>query len=112
MSSSKKIDLKRTLRQVFIRFIDWIYSQSFWYFRPGLELLRLSLSHWFNSPLPCVNEFIAYTYTKCKGGGGWYGGLGLRHLNTCRKVPLQTTFRIAFYESYLSTIIGFVYLFL
>jgi hypothetical protein len=35
-----------------------------------------------------------------------YGILGLRHINTCRKVPFQvnsTKFCIAFYESYLST---------
>ncbi len=40
----------------------------------------------------------------CKRGG--CGVLGLRRINTCRKVPfLMTTFCIAFYESYLSTML-------
>jgi hypothetical protein len=42
------------------------------------------------------------------GGGGGYGVLGLRQINTCRKVPLQVnflryTFCIAFYESSVSS---------
>jgi hypothetical protein len=45
-------------------------------------------------------------YSVLRGGG--YGVLGLRQINTCRKVPLQVhiwmmTFCIVFYESYLST---------
>ncbi len=63
MSPSKKW----TLRQAFIRVIDWRYSQPCWYFDPSL---------WFNS-------------TVCKGG---YGVLGLRQINTCRKVLLQVNF--------------------
>ncbi len=59
-------------------------------------------------PPPRVNKYIVYTYTVCNGGRG-YGVLGLRQINTCRKVPLlvnffMATFCIAFYESYLSTI--------
>ncbi len=43
----------------------------------------------------------------CKGRGGGFGALGLRQINTCRKVPLQVnflTFCVAFYEYYLSTV--------
>jgi hypothetical protein len=40
------------------------------------ELLPLSASLSFNSPptLPCVNNYIVYTYTVCKGGGVWGSG--------------------------------------
>jgi hypothetical protein len=58
------------------------------------ELLLLWPSLWFNSPpspLPRVNKNTAYTYTVCKGGGG-YEVLDLRQINTCRKVPLQVNF--------------------
>ncbi len=59
-------------------------------------------------PHPCVNKYNVYSCTECKGEGG-YGVLGLRQINTCRKVPFtdqffkMTTFRISYYESYLST---------
>jgi hypothetical protein len=56
------------------------------------ELLSLSPSHWFNSPLPCplpcVNKYTVYTYTEYGG----YAVLGLRQINTCHKVPLQVNF--------------------
>jgi hypothetical protein len=55
------------------------------------KLLHLSPSLWFNSPLPCVNKYTVYTYAVCKEGGR-YGVLGLRQINTCRKVPVQVTF--------------------
>ncbi len=52
----------------------------------------LSPSLWFNSPplspYPCVNKYIVYTYI----GGGGDCVLGLRLINTCRKVPLQVNF--------------------
>jgi hypothetical protein len=52
-------------------------------------------SLWFNSPLPspllCVNKYTLYTYTVCKGGGE-YGVLGLRQINTSCKIPLQVNF--------------------
>jgi hypothetical protein len=57
------------------------------------ELLPLYPYLWINSPpfpLSCVNKYPAYTYTVCKGGG--YGVLGLRQINTCRKVPLHVNF--------------------
>ena len=38
-------------------------------------------------PPPCVNKCTLYTYIVCIQGG--YGVLGLRQINTCRKVPLQ-----------------------
>jgi hypothetical protein len=47
--------------------------------------------------------------TVCKGGGwGYMSVLGLKHINSCRKVPLGINFFnddicIAFYDSYLST---------
>ena len=40
-------------------------------------------------PLSCVNKYCIL-YTVCKGEG--YGVLGLRQINTCRKVPLQINF--------------------
>ncbi len=79
MSSSKKFTYKGTLGQVFIRFIDWWYSQSCWYFRPGfvnVAPLTFSLVSSSPPPLPYVNEFTEYTYTVCKGGYGFRGGEG------------------------------------
>jgi hypothetical protein len=70
-------------------------------------LLPLSPSLWLNSPPPLpVWISILYTRIHTHTGGG-YGVLGLRQINTCRKVPLQVNiFRlrhlhicIAFYES-------------
>jgi hypothetical protein len=40
-------------------------------------------------PLPCINKYMPRI--QC-GGGGWYKVLGLRQINTCRKVPLQVNF--------------------
>jgi hypothetical protein len=56
------------------------------------ELLPLSPSLWFNSPTPpsLSEQVYCITYTVCKGGG--YGVLGLRQINTCRKVSLQVNF--------------------
>jgi hypothetical protein len=42
-------------------------------------------------PLPCVNKYTVYKCTVCKKGG-MYGALGLRQINTCRKVPSQVIF--------------------
>ncbi len=88
----KKLTCQGTLRQVFIRvYILEIQSVICWYFRPNFvnccpsNLLTGSTSP--PSPLPCVNKYTVYTYTMCKGGGR-YGVLGLRQINTCRKVPL------------------------
>ncbi len=60
-------------------FIDWRYSQSYWYFRPSFVNCWpsnfLSGSTLPPSLLPCGNKNTVYTYTVCKGGG--YGVLGL-----------------------------------
>jgi hypothetical protein len=50
-----------------------------------LAPLTFSLVELSPPPLPCVNKYTVYTYTVCKGGA--YGVLGLRQINTCRKVP-------------------------
>ncbi len=54
------------------------------------KLLPSNLLSGHLSPLPCVNKYTLYTYTVCKGEG--YGVMGLRQINTCRKVPLQFNF--------------------
>ncbi len=50
-----------------IEFIDWRYSQSFWYFRPLLWIsapLTFSLVHLPPPPLPCVNKHRGmYSYS-------------------------------------------------
>ncbi len=43
-------------------------------------------------PLFYVHKYNVFTYIVCKGGGG-YGVLGLRQINTCLKVPLPVNFR-------------------
>ncbi len=67
----------------------------------ALSPVPLSPSFWFNSPppLPCVNKYTVYKYTVCDGG--------LRQINTpaYKTIFQMTTFCIAFYESYLSTIV-------
>ncbi len=92
MSSSKKSACKGTLRQVFIRFIDWKYCHSCLYFRPSFvnccPSSLLSGSILPRSSLPCVNKYTVYKYTVCRGGGV----LGLRQINTRRKVPIQDNF--------------------
>jgi hypothetical protein len=53
------------------------------------ELLPLSLSLvQLSAPSPfpvCISKL----YTRIQCGGGGYEILGLRQINTCRKVPLQ-----------------------
>jgi hypothetical protein len=39
--------------------------------------------------IPCLNKYTLYTYTVCKGG---HRVLGLRQINTCRKVHLHVNF--------------------
>ncbi len=58
------------------------------------ELLPLSSSLWFNSPPFPVWNSILYTHILCVRGG--YEVLGLRQINTCRKVPLQVNFALLF----------------
>ncbi len=91
----KKNDLYRDFAAgVYLsEFIDCRYSQSCWYFRPSFvnccpsNLLSVSISP--HPPFPCENKYTVYTYTVCGGG---YGVLGLRQINTFRKVPLQVNF--------------------
>ncbi len=70
-----------------LEFIDWRYSQSCWYLRPSFvkccpsDLLSGSTLH---PSTPYLCEYVC--------GGGGYGVLGLRQINTCRKVPLQVNF--------------------
>jgi hypothetical protein len=63
-------------------FMDWIYYQSCWYFRPSFVNYCPSPSLWFNSPSP-------YTYTVCKVWGS--EPQTNKHLPR-RKVPLQVIF--------------------
>ncbi len=89
----KILNCKGILRQVFIEFIYWRYSQSCWYFEdPSLcTVAPLTFSLVQLSPFPCVNKYAVYRYTVYKGGGR-YGILGLRQINTFRKVPFQINF--------------------
>ncbi len=71
---------------------DWRYSQSYWYYGPSfVNCCPSNLFTGSNLPppslLPCVNKYILYTSMQCERGV--YGVLGLRQINTCRKVPLQ-----------------------
>ncbi len=92
----KKLTCTGTLRQVFIRVYRLGYSQSCWYFRPSFVNCCLSnLLFGFILPPPLFPVWISILYTvrvySVQGGGG-YGVLGLRQINTCRKVPLQVIF--------------------
>ncbi len=51
-----------------IEFIDWRYSQSYWYFGPLLWTFAPLLSLWPPLPLPKVN--VQYLQTVCGCGGG------------------------------------------
>ncbi len=74
--------------------IDCRYSQTWWYFRPRFvnccpstfSLVQLSL-------LPSFPVWISILYTRIKyARGRGYRVLGLRRINTFRKVPLQVNF--------------------
>ncbi len=54
-----------------IEFIDWRYSQSFWYSRP-CELLPLLPSLWFTSPTPPPFPKVSI-FRQCVAGRGWGG---------------------------------------
>ncbi len=99
----------------FTEFIGWRYSQSCWYYQHSFVTCCPSnlLSGSTLPPYPFhVWISILFTCTQYVGGGGeGFGVLGLRQINTCRKIPLHctghffkmTTFCIVFYESYLFT---------
>jgi hypothetical protein len=74
MSSSKKFTCKGTLRQVFIRVLDWRYSQSCWYFR--LSFVNCWPSNLSLVQLPCVK--VQYMKTVC----GWEGVGGVEPVET------------------------------
>jgi hypothetical protein len=89
MSSSKKIDPQGALRQVLMRVYRLEIQSVMLVFSTQLgEMLPLfPLLSGLNPPPPRVNKYTVYTYT----GGGGYWVLGLRQINTCRKVPLHFT---------------------
>jgi hypothetical protein len=92
----KKLTCKGTLRQVFIRIYTGDTVGHVGIIDPALwivALLTISLVQHL-PPLPCVKCLLYYTYTACKRGGEGFGILGLRQINTCRKVPLQFNFLI------------------
>ncbi len=86
----KKLACKGTLLQVLLEFTDWRYSQPCWYFRPRFANCCPSMvSYPLSPPSLCEQVVYTYTYAVCKEGGEI---LGLRQINTCRKVPLQVIF--------------------
>jgi hypothetical protein len=91
--SSKKLTCKGTLRQVFIRVhrleLQLVMSTQL------CELLPHQPSLWFNilpSPFPCMSKYTVLIVHVYSVQGRGYGGLALRQINTCRKVPLQVNF--------------------
>ncbi len=93
----KTLTGKRTLRQAFIRVYrleQWDTVSHVGIFDPALwtvVALPFSLVQLISFLLPCVHkDSILYTRIPCVRGG--YGVLGLRQINTCRKIPLQVNF--------------------
>ncbi len=87
----KNLPVKALSGRCLFEFIDWRCSHSCWYFRPSFVNCcpsnLLSDKHSLFPPflvwIQTVHLHTVYTYTVCK----------------------MTTFRIAFYESYLSTLL-------
>jgi hypothetical protein len=69
-----------------IEFIYWRYSQSCGFFDPSCELAPPNLLTGSPTPPPPPCEGIC-VHTVCNGGIR-----GLRHINTCRQVPLLVNF--------------------
>ncbi len=93
MSSSKKLICKGRCGRCIWEFIEWRYIQSCWYFRPSfVNCCPSPFLSGSTLPLPCMNKDTIYTYTLQCVRGVVYGVLGLRHINTCRNVPLQVNF--------------------
>ncbi len=86
-------DVRGICSRCLLEFIDWRNCQSFWHFRPSFATCcpcTLLSGSTLPPHLPCGNKYTVHTYRvciMCKGGG--YGVLGLRQINTCRKVPFQ-----------------------
>ncbi len=98
MVSSKNLPVKGLCGRCLSEFKSGdMYSRSCWYFRTSFVNCcpsnLLSGSTLPPSPFPCVNKYhilyILYIIQVCKGG---YGVLGLRQINTGRKVNLQVFF--------------------
>jgi hypothetical protein len=104
----KKLICKGTLQQVFIRVYRLEIHQLCCYSRLSfVNSCPLPFSLVQLPPPPCVNKYSVYRYTVCREEGMGNGVLDLRQIKTCSKVPLQVNFLdcIAFYESYLSTLL-------
>jgi hypothetical protein len=91
-SHLKKLTCKGPMRQVFIRVyrleiqkVMLLFSTQFWSCCPSNLL-------WFSSPPPSLREKVYCKYTRIQCVRGGYEVLGLRQINTCRKVPLQVNF--------------------
>ncbi len=69
----KKLTCKETLRQMFVRVIDWSYSQSCWIFRPSfVNCCPSNLFSGSTSPLPpFLCQSTVYTDSVWLGGGAW-----------------------------------------
>ncbi len=79
-----------------IEFIDWRYSQSYWYFRPALwNYCPYDLSGWL-SPPPFLNKYTVYTYTliQCERWGvlGHRRGGGIRQIKHLPPSPFTGKF--------------------
>jgi hypothetical protein len=74
--------------------IDWRFSQSCWYFRPSFVNCCRSNLLSGSTPLPPFPVWLSIlnTHMLFVRGGGGYGFLGFRQINTFRKVPLQVDF--------------------
>ncbi len=65
-------------------FVDWRYSQSFWYFRPSWTVAPLTFSLDFPPPPPSFPVWISVLYSRIQCVRGGYGVLGLwedKHLS-------------------------------
>jgi hypothetical protein len=99
---------KRLCGRCLSEFVDWRYSRWCRYFQPGFVNRCPSNLISGSTPPPLFPVWILDKYTAY--AEGWYGVLGLRPINTCRKVLLQVKFfrwwHFAFssLESYLSTV--------
>jgi hypothetical protein len=80
----KKLTCKGTLRQVFIRVIDWRYSQPCWYFWPSFEL--------FTPPPPPypVSKYNKVCDWEGMGGIESCGGNILQEFNTLYLTRFRT----------------------
>ncbi len=84
MSSSKYMGL---CGRCISEFIDCRYSQSCWYFRPNfVNCCPSNLLSGSTLPPPPFPLWISILYTLIHCVRGGYGDLGIRQINTCRKI--------------------------